>query len=63
MLAVARGLVRAAFVIDRWYASGDEQRKTFDGKPAPDPYTGFIGQSVTGLFKRGGQNPIRYLNC
>ena len=63
VLAVARGLVRAAFLVDRWYDSGNEQRKRFDGKPAPVPYAGFIGQSVTGHFKRGGQNPIRSLNC
>ena len=63
VLAVARGLVRASFVVDRWYDSGAEQRKRFDGRPAPERYAGFIGQSVTGLFKRGGQNPIRYLNC
>ncbi len=63
VLAVARGLVRAAFVVDRWYDSGNEQRKRFDGRTAPDRCTDFIGQSVTGLFSRGGQNPIRYLNC
>ena len=64
VLAVARGLVRGAFVVNKkWFDSIETGRKCFDGVEAPDPFKSFIGQSVTAYFKKGSQNPIRYLNC
>jgi len=61
--AVARGIVRAVYVSDNWFLSDEEGRKCFDGKEVVDQQINFTGKSVVHLFKRGGQNPIRYLNC
>jgi len=63
VLAVARGLVRGAYIAKKWFDSEEPGRKRFDGVEAADPFNGFVGQSVAAYFKKGSQNPIRYLNC
>lgn len=63
VLAVARGLVRGAYVAQEWRDSDEKGRKRFSGIVSSEPHLDFIGKSVTAHFKRGGQNPVRYLNC
>lgn len=63
VLAVARGLVRGAYIARAWDESGEEGRNQFEGVVASEPFKGFIGKSVVSNFVRGSQNPIRYLNC
>lgn len=63
ILSVARGLIREVFIADEWHQDENSDRKYFVGSPAPAKYRKFIGQSVALIFKKGGQNPIRYYNC
>lgn len=62
ILSVARGLIREVFVADRWFQCEDSNRKYFEGR-VDENHRDFIGQSVAYMFKKGGQNPIRYHNC
>jgi hypothetical protein len=63
VLAVARGLVRAAFVPTGWADSGIGNRKVMTGLNQTKQFDSYVGQSVAHLFGRGSQNPIRYLQC
>lgn len=62
ILSVARGLVRGVFVVDRWLQCEDSNRKYFEGKVDED-HQNFVGKSVEHMFRKCGQNPIRYHNC
>ena len=63
VLAVARGLVRAAFVPSGWTDAGYENRKVMTGTLDSTHLQHFVGASVAHLFERGSQNPVRYLRC
>lgn len=64
VLAVARGLVRAVFVPTGWMDSGaSDGRKAIAGTNDASQYHSFVGTSVAHLFRRGGQNPLRYQGC
>jgi hypothetical protein len=64
VLSVARGLVRAVFVPSGWEASTSmEGRKRMSGMADSTRFKEFIGQSVSGCFQKGSQNPIKYLGC
>jgi uncharacterized protein len=63
VLSVARGLVRGVFVANEWQ-DAPEGKKQFVG----DDVTQSLGihlfnRSVSHLFPRGAQTPIRYLSC
>lgn len=63
-LSVARGLVRAVFVPTGWEESPlTKGRKRMIGSSDASPYKEFIGRSVSDCFKKGSQNPIKYLGC
>lgn len=68
-LGVFRGLVRAAYRIERWEsvtATGPGQRKSrrwrFSGSIANDLHH-LIGGDVTAYLGKASQNPIRYVHC
>ncbi len=61
VLAVARGLVRAVFVPTGWEKSQVEGRKRMSDRMDATAFKDFVGQSVAGHFRQGGQNPIKYL--
>lgn len=63
ILSVARGIVRAVFVPTGWIDSAYPGRKQFAGHTDASQYSAFVGKSVAHYFKRGGQNPVRYLRC
>ena len=63
VLAVARGIVRAAYVDVVWSESNEPSRRKFKAVSASAPISDFVGCSVAGLFQKGEANPIRYLNC
>lgn len=63
VLAIARGLVRAAFVPAGWTDTDNENRKRMTGRLDSSQYQPLVGASVAHLFGRGSQNPIRYLKC
>lgn len=64
VFAVSRGVIRAVFTSPSWENSSETGRKSFVCGEKIDAFTSeFIGKSVTNIFKRGSQNPIRYLNC
>lgn len=63
VLAVARGIVRAAFVPSGWTDSGFENRKKMTGELYSTEFELLTGTSVAHLFERGSQNPVRYLRC
>lgn len=71
-LAVYQGIVREVYQIERWLPAGTLAYRTrdaaayrgsgrweFEGRVAHDVRDRYVGRSVG----RGGQNPIRYLNC
>jgi hypothetical protein len=61
ILAVSRGIVREVFIADSWIDSTEKGRKCFEGRHMIS--NDFKGKSVSHLFKHGGQNPIRYIEC
>jgi uncharacterized protein len=65
ILAVARGLVRAAFEPSPWVmAPNSSGRKMMIGPMTVSArQKQFNGKSVAHLFKRGAAFPIRYVNC
>lgn len=63
VLAVARGIVRAAFVPSGWTDAGYDNRKTMIGQLDGTEFQCLAGTSVAHLFERGSQNPVRYLRC
>ena len=65
VLAVAEGLVREVYRVDRWQAchkltGRDVGRFEFVGSPAQDRAQ-WIGKDVSRYFPRGSQNSIRYI--
>jgi len=64
ILAVARGLVRGVFVAEEWRECRKERgRRCFVRKEGEHEYGEYLGKSVTELFTRGNQNPVRYIGC
>ncbi len=63
VLAIAHGLVRAAFVAERWSLREADRRWGFTGKPATQPHASLVGKSVALHYEQGNQNPVRYINC
>jgi hypothetical protein len=64
VFAVSRGVIRAVFTNPHWGNSSETGRKSFVCGEKNDALKSvFVGKSVTNIFKRGSQNPIRYLNC
>lgn len=63
VFAVARGITRAAFVSTGWESIQDSTRKRMTGFLVDKNYDKYIGKSVSHVFDRGSQNPIRYINC
>jgi hypothetical protein len=63
VLAVAGGVVREVYRPTRWVPSpveGLENRIGFEGVVAADRAT-YVGRDVSGLFRPGSANPVRYL--
>ena len=75
-IAVAEGIVREVFMVGAWYAAGTTTYHTrspsavqipgrweFVGKLASDNLRSrYVGQSVAHYFRKGGANPITYVN-
>ena len=68
-LAVYNGIIRQAYMIERWYpaAQRDPNQKNanrwrFDGSIAHE-LQHYIGGSTVRYVSLGAQNPIRYVNC
>lgn len=73
-MAVAGGIVREVYVIDRWYQAGTNQYTTrsahevdrpgrweFTGQVAPDQIRDqYLHRSVAHYFQQGQQNPCAY---
>lgn len=62
-LAVAHGVVRAAYDVTSWHPSvrrGQEGRMGFDGTPSA-AWGALIGVDVSHVFPPGSQNPVRYI--
>lgn len=77
-LSVYHGIVREVFEIASWFEAGSTMRaRDVDGRPrhprgrwefvgtvaTDDVRRRYIGRSVAHYFKRGAQNPVRYVNC
>jgi hypothetical protein len=73
---VFEGVVREVYEIERWlpaeqleFSTRSENLKTqgrwgFEGRVAPDEVRSkYRGGSVTEVFPKGAQNPIKYVNC
>ncbi len=68
-LAVFRGLVRAAYTIEKWEpvvsdGAGQERRNRwrFSGRPATE-LQHLVGGDVASYIGKASQNPVRYVNC
>ena len=61
--AVYLGIVREVYVVDEWLPSDESPgRMMFVGKVAPsDVRQKYIDKSVAHVWKRGSQNPIKYV--
>lgn len=62
-LAVVRGRVAAAYVIEGWQPAPSGVRWGFAGRSADDLFALYRGMDVTGYFPPGAANPLRYVNC
>lgn len=60
--AVAFGIIRQVYRIEKWVSVDGSNRKAFIGQIAPE-LSHYIGGSVVGQFSTGAQNPIKYVNC
>jgi len=63
--AVYAGIIREVYTPDIWHESptGQDGRSYFDGKVAPTEVRNrYINKSVAKYWKRGSQNPIKYVN-
>lgn len=62
--SVYRGIIREVFVIEQWLPSPEVEGKyMFQGKVAPkDIKNKYINKSVSKYWKKGSQNPIKYVN-
>jgi len=67
--AVFRGTVREVYRVVRWFSVDARNPKQkiqfrwrFEGEVAPE-LQHYVGGSVAHYFKKGNQNPIRYINC
>ncbi len=62
--SVYRGIVREIFLIDKWLPSSEVKgRYMFQGKIAPENIRNkYLNKSVSGYWKKGSQNPIKYIN-
>lgn len=68
VLAVASGIVRGVYLIDKWQPTSDPDcreryefvRKEDDPKTEKEERDCFLGKSVRSLFPQGASNPIRY---
>lgn len=60
---VYRGIIRGVFIIDKWRHS-QNGRYLFDGKSAPKSIERkYLDKSVSKYWKKGSQNPIKYVNA
>lgn len=62
--AVYRGIIREVFIINKWMSSHEVKgRYMFEGKIAPkDVRNKYLNKSVSRYWKKGSQNPIKYVN-
>lgn len=62
--SVYRGIIREVFTINRWLPSLEiEGRYAFEGKVAPKNIREkYINKSVSKYWKKGSQNPIKYVS-
>lgn len=62
-IAVYRGITREVYVIQDWVQDGDDLW-SFNGYLAEEDVRHELQhKSVSNLFLRGAQNPVRYVNC
>ena len=61
--SVYRGIIREVFLINKWLPSPEVQgRYMFQGKVAPkDIRDKYLNKSVSKYWKKGSQNPIKYV--
>ena len=61
--SVYRGIIREVFTVNRWLPSPEVKgRYMFEGKIAPkDVREKYLNKSVSKYWKRGSQNPIKYV--
>jgi hypothetical protein len=61
--SVYRGIIREVFLIEKWLLSSEvEGRYMFQGKVAPkDLRNKYLNKSVSKYWKKGSQNPIKYV--
>lgn len=61
--SVYRGIIREVFTINRWLPSPEVKgRYVFEGKVAPkNVREKYINKSVSKYWKKGSQNPIKYV--
>lgn len=67
VFAVANGLVRQVYRVEKWYPVKEDSTKTkerwrFEGHIAED-LQHYINGSVRHYVTPGAQNPIKYVNC
>jgi hypothetical protein len=56
------GIIREVFMVDSWYPSEDSKRSHFVGTLAPEDIRNkYINKSVSEFWKKGSQNPIKYV--
>jgi hypothetical protein len=62
VLAVARGIVRGAYAVKSWAKAPKPGRWEFKGSPlGVKARAKYVGKSVATHFRKGSQNPVRYL--
>ncbi len=61
--AIVGNRVLAVYRIDGWERSGDSRRWGFHGAADDELERRYVGDDVSDHFRRGAQNPIRYVNC
>lgn len=60
--SIYRGIVREVFTIQCWLPSSEKGRSYFKGKVAPlNTRDKYLNKSVSKYWKRGSQNPIKYV--
>ena len=77
VLSLFKGIVQEVYKVDQWHQAGtldyfhtdtssfpDSNRWEFEGKIADKNIRNkYINKSLQNYFRRGNQNPIKYVNC
>lgn len=56
------GIIREVFMVNKWIPTEGSKRSHFEGVPAPEHIRQkYINKSVSEFWKKGSQNPIKYV--